>query len=80
MASEIGLRLVVGASLAASFQSVLGGAKKNVVDRGAMAQRLQVRHERLGAVMARAMDARDERNRCGDAVGSCAAPPCVSGD
>lgn len=55
MASEIGIKLVVGAALAGSFQAVLGGAKKTVADLGAAAERLQSRHERLGAVMARAM-------------------------
>lgn len=55
MASEIGLKLVVGAALAGSFQAVLGGAKKTVADLGAVAERLQSRHERLGGVMARAM-------------------------
>lgn len=55
MASEIGLKLVVGAALAGSFRAVLGGAKKTVADLGAVAERLQSRHERLGGVMARAM-------------------------
>ena len=55
MASEIGLKLVVGAALAGSFQAVLGGAKKTVADLGAVAERLQSRRERLGGVMARAM-------------------------
>ena len=55
MASEIGLKLVVGAALAGSFQAVLGGAKKTVADLGAVAERLQSRHERLGGIMARAM-------------------------
>lgn len=55
MASEIGLKLVVGAALAGSFQAVLGGAKKTVADLGAVAERLQARHERLGGIMARAM-------------------------
>ena len=36
MASEIGLKLVVGAALAGSFQAVLGGAKKTVADLGAV--------------------------------------------
>lgn len=55
MASEIGIKLVVGAALAGSFQAVLGGAKKTVADLGAVAERLQARHERLGGIMARAM-------------------------
>ena len=55
MASEIGIKLVVGAALAGSFQTVLGGAKKTVADLGTVAERLQARHERLGGIMARAM-------------------------
>lgn len=55
MASEIGIKLVVGAALASSFQAVLGGAKKTVADLGTVAERLQARHERLGGIMARAM-------------------------
>lgn len=55
MASEVGLKLVIGAALAGSFQAILGGAKKTVADLGAVAERLQSRHERLGDVMARAM-------------------------
>lgn len=55
MASEIGLKLVVGAALAGSFQTVLGGAKKTVADLGTVSERLQARHERLGGIMARAM-------------------------
>ena len=55
MASEVGIKLVVGATLAGSFQAVLGGAKKTVADLGALAERLQAKHDRLGAIMARAM-------------------------
>lgn len=55
MASEIGIKLVVGAVLAGSFQGVLGGAKKTVEGLGDVAQRLQVRHKRLGDAMAQAM-------------------------
>ncbi|MDW8337397.1 MAG: hypothetical protein RMK34_10590, partial [Tepidimonas sp.] len=55
MASELSVKLVVGAALAGSFQAVLGGAKRAVADLGAVAERLQARHERLGAIMARAV-------------------------
>jgi len=55
MATEAGVKVVIGAALAASFQSVLGGVKRTLSDLGAVARQLQDRHDRLGQVMARAM-------------------------
>ena len=55
MASEIGVRLVIGAAVSGAFQTVLGGARKTVDALGETARRVEARHARLGEVMARAM-------------------------
>ncbi|MEW5885474.1 MAG: phage tail tape measure protein [Pseudomonadota bacterium] len=55
MSSNLGLQIVIGAALAASFRVALGGAQRAVTDLGAVAGRMQTRHEQLGAAMARAM-------------------------
>ena len=55
MASEIGVKLVIGAAVSGAFQTVLGGARKTVDALGETARRVEARHARLGEVMARAM-------------------------
>ena len=55
MASEIGVKLVIGAAVSGAFQTVLGGARKTVDALGEAARRVEARHARLGEVMARAM-------------------------